>query len=69
MKYSELAAKYHTTIARIRREQYDFVQSEGFLPDGREAQNLIEWLDMRFATHNPLDNQEPFQKGDQDYGL
>lgn len=69
MKYSDLATKYNVSISDIRRAEYDFVQNEGFMPDGREADNLLEWLDMYFSAPNPLDNQSPFQKGDRNYGL
>lgn len=68
MKYSDLAKKYNTTIAAIKTGVYNFVQSEGYLPNGTECNNIFEWLD---ATINPsiTIKNEPFHKSDFDYGL
>jgi hypothetical protein len=62
MTYNDLAKKYGVEVSDIRRAIIDFVQSEGCLNDGREANNTLEYLDMIFSNR-PSVSHAPFDGG------
>lgn len=63
----EIANQYNTTAAAVYMEHNEWIGCEGFTGDGHECQTFGEWMNRRF--HASFKIEEPFQKGDLNYGL
>ena len=60
MTYAEKAKQLNITIEELRKEQYQFLQSEGYDDKGNEHQTIDSWVKRKKSFEFDRDSDSGF---------